>query len=170
MSLWRQQSGVTLIELIVAIIIIAIGFVAVSQLFGQAAMSSADPMIKHQAVAIAESYIEEMLLLPFDEDEASGEAEGVLGPDTGETSRALFDDVNDYHGWVDTGITNLNGTAVSGLNNFNVAVTVVTDNSYDNTIPLAESVLITVTVTSDVDPNLRMPLSGYRLKFPDPAP
>jgi MSHA pilin protein MshD len=166
----RGQQGVTLIELIVAIIIIAIAFVAVSKLFGQAAMSSADPMIKHQAVAIAESYLEEILLLPFDEDEASGDPEGALGPEPGENTRAQFDDVNDYHGWAENGITNLNGTAIDNLDNFNVAVVVVTDNSYTNpvTVALADSLLITVTVSSDVDPNLSMPLSGYRLRFPAP--
>ena len=62
-----RQSGVTLIELVIAIVIIAIAATAILGTFATTVGQSADPMIRHQAVAIAEAYLEEISLkaLPF---------------------------------------------------------------------------------------------------------
>jgi prepilin-type N-terminal cleavage/methylation domain-containing protein len=49
----RRQSGTTLIELVIAIVIIAIAASAVLGALTSNIAHSADPMINHQAVAIA---------------------------------------------------------------------------------------------------------------------
>ena len=60
-----RQTGTTLIELVIAIVIIAIAASAILMAIFTTVGSSADPMIRHQAVAIAEAYLEEIALKPF---------------------------------------------------------------------------------------------------------
>jgi MSHA pilin protein MshD len=76
----------------------------------------------------------------------------VFGLETGETgsSRALFDDVDDYHGWSESPVEDKDGAAISGLSGWTRAVTVQwVDPSNVATVAGAESGLkrITVTVT-----------------------
>lgn len=86
----KQQTGVGLIELVIAIVIIGIigsGFMsALSVLVG----NSVDPMLQQQAVAIAEAYLEEIMLQSYDDPDGLGSIE------SGE-ARGTFDDVDDYH-------------------------------------------------------------------------
>jgi MSHA pilin protein MshD len=82
----KNARGVTLVELIISMLIISIALAGVLSVMNFTTGRSADPMIQHQAIAIAEAYMEEILL------------QGYLDPDgdeTGET-RATFDDVDDY--------------------------------------------------------------------------
>lgn len=92
----RAQRGVNLIELLISIVIISIACTGVLLVFAQTVRYSADPMIQTQALAIAESYLDEILARPAD-DPNGGEL-GVGPPglaESGET-RATFDDVKDY--------------------------------------------------------------------------
>ena len=66
---------------------------------------SADAMVMSQAVAIAEAYLEEISLKAF------ADPDGV----DGETTRAAFDDVDDYNGLVDNGARDQFGTALVPL-------------------------------------------------------
>ena len=83
----KRQTGVGLIELVIAIVIIGIigsGFMsALSMLVG----NSVDPMLQQQAVAIAEAYLEEIMLQSYDDPDATESGE----------ERDTFDDVDDYH-------------------------------------------------------------------------
>jgi len=82
----NKEAGVTLIELIISMVIISIALTGILTVMNLTVSHSADPVIQHQAVAIAESYLEEILLQSYaDPDAADGEA-----------SRSLFDDVDDY--------------------------------------------------------------------------
>ncbi|RKZ95685.1 MAG: pilus assembly protein MshD [Gammaproteobacteria bacterium] len=108
------QTGATLIELIITIVIISIALTGILSIVNLTSSHSADPMVQQQSIAIAESYLEEILLLP------------VIDPDgsnTGET-RATFDNVDDYNGLADTGAQNQAGSAISGLGIYNISVTI----------------------------------------------
>lgn len=59
------QRGVSLIELIVFIIIVSVGVVGLISVTGSLNRSSADPMLRKQMVAIAESLLNEVLHQPF---------------------------------------------------------------------------------------------------------
>ena len=79
----QRQQGTTLIELIIAMIIISVALSGILSVVNITTRHSADPVVQLQAVAIAESYLEEILLLP------------VLDPDgsnVGE-SRSTFDNI-----------------------------------------------------------------------------
>jgi MSHA pilin protein MshD len=106
------QRGLSLIELIATIVIIAIALSAVvfSVQFGTT--NSSDTLIQVRATALAQAYLDEILGKRYDErTRPSGvppcratappprqcTAEVSFGADGGETSRDLYDDVDDYH-------------------------------------------------------------------------
>jgi MSHA pilin protein MshD len=57
--------GVSLIELIIFIVVVSIGLAGVLMAINTAVAGSADPMVRKQALAAAESLLEEIMLQPF---------------------------------------------------------------------------------------------------------
>ena len=57
-----NKRGFTLVELIISMMVVAIALGGVLMVMNYTILHSADPMLEHQAVAIAESYLEEVLL------------------------------------------------------------------------------------------------------------
>ncbi|NQY26045.1 MAG: prepilin-type N-terminal cleavage/methylation domain-containing protein [Piscirickettsiaceae bacterium] len=110
----QRQQGTTLIELIIAMIIISVALSGILSVVNITTRHSADPVVQLQAVAIAESYLEEILLLP------------VLDPDgsnVGE-SRSTFDNIADYHNLPLEAPTDQYGNSISGLANYEIEITV----------------------------------------------
>jgi len=97
------QRGFTLIELIVFIVVISVGIVGILSVMNLTVKSSADPMVRKQAAALAESVLEEIMLKSYDD------PDGV----DGETSRADMDDVDDFDGKDETLFSDL-PAALSG--------------------------------------------------------
>ncbi len=116
-----RERGVTLIELVISIVVIAIAASAVLGVLSRSVGRSADSMVMSQAVAIAEAYLEEITLRPF------ADPDGV----DGEVNRADFDDVDDYNGLVDVGARDQFGAAIAALSQYTVAVTVVPEHGAD---------------------------------------
>ena len=99
----RRQAGVNLIELILAIVIIAIACTGVLLVFAQTVRFSADPMIQTQALAIGEAYLEEILARPLcDPAGCGGEPASEEGSPSLAANRPLLDDVYDYDGLSNT--------------------------------------------------------------------
>ena len=150
MTIPFRQDGVTLIELIVSVVILAIAGTGILMVFAQTTQQSADPMLREQAVAIAQSYMDEILLHPLsDPDGASGEA-----------NRGLFDDVWDYHGISDDGAHDQNGTAIPGLEAYNINIAV---DDTGVTLGGSPATYVRVRVTHDVSAAVDIPLGAYRL-------
>jgi len=150
MSMTRQhQRGFTLIELIIFIVVVGAGLAGILSVSTTAIKSSADPMIRKQTIAIAESMLEEILLKDY-----ANPTGGYTG-----TDRALFDDVDDYASYASTGIKDLTGTAVAGLTAYNVAVTVPSPPTTLNGVTVK---VITVQVTG---PQGAISLTGYRANY-----
>jgi len=151
---FRRQGGATLIEMVVSIVIISVSLTAVMMVIVQVGRSSADPMVRTQATAIAQAYMDEILVQALNDPEG-GESGGA---EAGET-RATYDDVSDYHGLADTGgARDQMGVAIAGLEgyNVNVAVTASVIGGYP-----AKRVL--VNVGFDGDPDLSIPIVAYRM-------
>lgn len=101
-----RARGFTLVEAVLAMVILSIAALAMSQSLGFAFTHSSDGLWQARTVALAEAYLEEAAARRYDEATPPG---GVppcsaatiactgIGPDAGET-RATFDDVDDYHG------------------------------------------------------------------------
>lgn len=112
---YRKQAGATLIELIISIVIISTTIAGVLGIINLTVLHSADPIMQQQAIAIAESYIEEITALP------------VLTPGGNNVggNRAIFDNVDDYNGLNDIGVIDQDGNPIANLANYNVNVAIV---------------------------------------------
>ena len=148
----RRQAGTTLIELVIAIVIVSIAVSAVLMALSMTVGYSADPMIRHQAIAIAEAYLEEIALKAFDD------PDGV----DGEANRTLYDDVNDYNGLVDVGARDQFNAALAGLGDYTVTVAVTASSALPS-IASTDLYLISITITHAADINFTV--SAYRANF-----
>jgi len=148
----QRQSGTTLIELVIAIVIVSIAVSAILMVFSMNVGHSADPMIRYQAVAIAEAYLEEISLKSF------ADPDGV----DGEANRTLYDDVDDYDGLVDVGARNQFDNALAGLDDYTVTVAVQSSGNVPG-ITSSDLFLINVTITHAA--NINFTLSAYRANF-----
>ena len=154
MKSMMRNGGATLIEMIVSIVIISVSVTAVMMVIAQVGRSSADPMLRTQATAIAQAYMDEILVQALN-DPDGGETGAA---EAGET-RANFDDVSDYHGLADTGgARDQMGLPIAGLAGYNVDVAVT-----NATIGGYPAKRIRVQVGFDGDPNLSIPLIAYRM-------
>lgn len=86
----RGESGFTLVELVITIVVLAAGLAGILVVFQETTARSADPQLRAQARAIAEAYMEEILLQSFADPDS-----GATG-NSEEANRADFDDVWDY--------------------------------------------------------------------------
>ena len=108
-----NMAGVTLIELIIAMVIVGAALAGLVAVYNRANIASADPLVTQQMLAVAETMMEEIMQKPF------------TGADPGRpASRTLYDEIGDYNGYAQTGIVNVNGDPVAGLGNYTVKVVV----------------------------------------------
>lgn len=172
----RRARGLTLIELLLFVVVVGIALSAMLKVFVTATMASADPMIRRQQLAIAESLLREVELMPFtwcdptdaNVETANGTADCATvensGPEAGQTRYGpnnFFNNVNDYAGFSMTGIRDVTNAAVAGLNGYTASVAVV-DAALDS-VAAGEAVRITVTVTAPDSSTLS--LQGWRTRY-----
>ena len=174
-----SERGLSLIELLVFIVVVGIAVTGVLSVYSLNARSSADPMVQKQALAIADSLLEEVLAKPYtycDPDDANVETAAnaagcattpeAMGPENASETRYAnltpYDNVNDYNGFSMAGINDLTNTAVAGLGGYTAAVQVQPAGAF-NGIPAGETLLVTVTVTAPG--NQGVSLSGYRTRY-----
>lgn len=147
-----RMRGVTLVELIVAIVILGVALAGVLMVFIRNTSASADPLIWHQATAIAEAYLEEALTKNFTDPD---------GTNVGET-RATYDNVLDYN-FTDVGARDQNGNLINGLGGYTVQVQAIADSL--NGIPNTDAIRVTVTVTPAVATSSTVVISGYHTNY-----
>ena len=104
--------GFSLIELIFFIVIVSVALAGILQVMQVTTQASADPVVRKQALALAESVLQEVL------QKAYTDPDPLVS--TGETTRETFDDVDDYNGRTQTTFTDL----PAGLSAYTVAITV----------------------------------------------
>jgi len=99
MVLGRLQhiEGFTLAEALLAAAVLAMTVTAIVFPFTAAAMNQATEARTTMATLLAEDLLEEILAKPFRDPQ--GQAQ--LGPDSGESSRLLFDNIDDYDGYLE---------------------------------------------------------------------
>lgn len=87
------RRGVTLIEAVISTGLIAGACAAVVTAAAQAGMARAKLEERAIAESIAAEVLEVILAYPFDDPDGPG----TIGPDAGESTRADFDDADDFH-------------------------------------------------------------------------
>jgi MSHA pilin protein MshD len=170
--------GATLIELVVSITIISIALATLMILSSQTTGHSVDPLIRQQSLAIAHSYMEEIVQKGFCDPDVAADcvtacvssACSLVSCTAPEGARNVFDDVCDYDGLVDNGAMDQNGVALPGLDRYSISVQVI-----DSGISLGpagnqlnanngEVVRLDVSVTHPAMPDA-IRLSGYRSNY-----
>lgn len=138
-----RERGASLIELVISIVLIGVGLAGVLIYFTTAVRGSGDPLAGKQALAVAESMLEEVMLRDF-----ANPSGGFTGA-ASQANRAQFDDVSDYNGFATTSVYAIDdaGSAAAILANYAVSVTVTANAGTDLGLPAAEAKKITVSVS-----------------------
>jgi MSHA pilin protein MshD len=184
----------SLIEVVVFIVVLGIGFAGILVLYNQVTKASVDPIVRKQALAIASSLLEEIELRAFTfcdpddpavftassvadcspgKDEQPGaETFSPPGTETRYSNTARFDNVNDYHGFTMLfGIQDITNSTVPGLGGYqvtNVSVTPISPGELPDVADTTAALRITVTVTGPT--NVSVSLQGYRLRYAPTSP
>ncbi len=146
------QRGLTLIELVIYIVVVLVGLAGVLTVLDTTVRGSADPVVRKQALALAEAMLEEVLAKEY-QNAAGGDNTATPGegctlsttpkctPNT-PVERANYNDVDDYNGWSQAGNVQAVGAAPAALAGYNVTVAVG--------VPTAVNGLLLKTVTVTV--------------------
>lgn len=162
------QRGLTLIELVIYIVVVLVGLAGVLTVLDTTVRGSADPVVRKQALALAEAMLEEVLAKDY-QNAAGGNnaATPALGctPTTAPTcrlntpvDRANYNDVDDYNGWSQLGNVQAVGVPPAVLANYAVTVAVAAPAVVNGVL------LKTVTVTVTNGPQV-LTLQGWRGNF-----
>jgi MSHA pilin protein MshD len=119
---------------------------------GAAASRSADAMMQQQAIAVAGSYLDEIM------------QRWVVDPNGSppNTGRGSWDLVDEYNGLVDVGAHDQFGNPIAALSAYTVSV-VTSQSSALTGVPAAATRRIDITVS--YPPSGRVILSGYRTSY-----
>jgi MSHA pilin protein MshD len=176
-SAGRGLRGLSMIELLIFIVIVSGALVGVLAALLPGSQASADPLLRRQALAIAEALLEEVQLMPFtwcDTDDANVEtATGTgscaslpeaAGPEAGEGRFAppSFDHVNDYNGYTLASIVDLTNTAIPALAGYSASVAVAAADLGSLTAASGHALRITVTVNGPHGTSVT--LDGWRTR------
>lgn len=144
----------TLIELVVAITIVAIAAAAVLGTLTAIGSRSAETLVRQQAASIASAYLNEVLQKSY----ADPDAIPV------EPARNLFDDIFDYAGLTNVGARDQFDRPIPNLDQFTVTVQVTSPGA--SVFPnVAAAEVRRVDVTATHSSGVSVTLSGYRARY-----
>lgn len=147
----RVARGFTLVETVLTIVVLGVASVGVLLVFTESVRASADPLIRAQALAIADSYMDEILQAYFTDPGGGAEA-----------GRSDYDNVGDYNGLSDVGARDRTDAAIAGLEDYTVAVTVQNSGNLNG---LASGSVLRVTVTVTHTSGETLVLDGYKTNY-----
>ena len=134
----KRARGFTLIELVIAIVVLSTIGITMVGLLAFISRTSAEGLTSTQSAIIANAYLQEILSQEFS------------GSD---------DDIDGYDGRVDTGARDGAGNTISGLENYRVQIAVQHVSVLPG-VPASATRLVTVTVTDPMGDTVA--LSGVR--------
>ena len=146
----RSQRGVTLVELIVALVLAGVVMSGIWTAWTLMVTRSANPLVSRQQLAIAQSLLREIELQPL-----PGTAVAAALP-----GRTGFASILDYNGLVMNGITDVEGATVPGLGGYGASIGVAS--SALAGVPASDGWWITVDVLGPTGDTLK--LASWRSK------
>ncbi|UZE95778.1 type IV pilus modification PilV family protein [Alkalimarinus alittae] len=164
MNSFRVQSGMTLVEMVISIVLISIAVTAVLSAFSTTMGRSSDSLWKNKSLKLAQLYLDEILSKKYDSSTPLG---GVPASTTitcpipagGGGNRALYDNVDDYNGINDSPPKLVSG-ALANYTGYSVQVSVACAGNEVGIADNSKAKRITVSITP---PNQSpMPFSVYR--------
>ncbi len=107
----QRRNGLTLVEAMVAMTIVSVLLVAAMQAIGSAGLNQYKNAERVTAGMLADGLMTEILSRSYaDPDQTAG-----FGPESGESTRSLYDDVDDYNGYAETSAPKDSaGTTIAG--------------------------------------------------------
>ena len=189
----HRQSGVTLIELIVFIVIVGAALAGVLKVLEVTNRNSADPLVRKQALSIAESLLLEITQQPFtlcDPDDAGAatavavaecsnsqdKGGGAFASPTPATESRYsntdpFDNVADYGGFVmpSAGCAGIcmpgDSTPLANLNGYAASVSVARSGAIEPFAGLPTDAVLKIAVSVSGPGNTQVTLVGYRVRY-----
>lgn len=137
-----RQQGVTLIELIIAIVVLGIAAVGILNALGRTTALNVDPLLRAQSLALAQSFMDEVTSKPFyppDTDPAfiddpdsidpcHNDEMPDLGVLNGEARNSLLQSICMFDGYDsqthESGIKGPEDSAITGLDSYSVEVSI----------------------------------------------
>lgn len=164
----RRQGGLSLIELLMFIVIVSVGLLGILSVMNVTVSASANPVIRKQALAVAEAMLDEVLSKDFQNDPAdAANISATLGctPNTAAprctqntvAERQNYNDVDDFNGWNQTGVYQVDGSLAPILGSYTVTVGVAALN-----LSGVAGKQVTVTVAGGPE---SITLTGFRANF-----
>lgn len=185
----KNQYGFSLVEMVVFIVIVTTAIAGVIGALAFMSGHSADPMARKQAIAIAESLMQEIQQMPFtfcDPDDpnastATGTGDcttsqaSLTGPSPASESRYSatnpFDNVADYSGFTMpgggcAGICRIgDSTALTGLNNYSASVAIAQAGGVGTFAGMAADAVLQIVVTVNGPANTTIRLTGFKVRY-----
>lgn len=155
------QRGISLIELIIFIVIISVALTGILLVMNQTTAHSADPLVRKQAMAAAESLLEEIQLQDFVDQNDGVTTTCPVASMVSATNRATdYHIVDCYNGFSMTGITDLNNNS-TGLGAYDANV-LITSEALGS---VAAGSAVRITVTVNTPQNEAIAIDGYRTAY-----
>ncbi len=178
-----RQHGASFIEFVIFIVIVSTAVIGILEVMNLSTAHSSDPLIRKQALAIAQSLLEEVELMPFtycDPDDANAATAlsaasctpgmdqdnggAALGPVPASEVRGSttnpFDNVADYAGLTLAPVTDLAGNTYSGY-----GATIAITRAGAALLGTSAGAALRITVTVEGPGGTQVVLDGYRTRF-----
>jgi MSHA pilin protein MshD len=170
-----NNNGFTLIEMVIVIVVLALGLVGVTLVINRTVLQSPQALVQTRAMELAQAYLDDILAKRFDENSGQGglprcsstdhnqkPCSATLGAEEG--IRSDYDDVDDYDGISDDPPLALStDTALDRYDGYSVSVDVTQAGNELGYADNARAKRITVSVTTPLGNSV--PVSAYRVNY-----
>ena len=120
----KRRSGLTMVEVVVSMVIVAVLLAAALNTVGAVAMSRRTVTDRARAGGLAEDLMAEILDQAYEDPQSAPGTIGLEADEVANGNRALWDDVDDYNGWSASPPQQKAGTIIAGFEEWTRRVSV----------------------------------------------
>ncbi len=107
-----------MVEAIISMLIIGVMLVAALNTVGAAKVTERKAADRSHGVLLAQDLLSEILQQAYEDPDLAAGSFGLAAAEIGDGSRALWEDVDDYHGWTASPPEAKDGTVIAGFKNW----------------------------------------------------